>query len=142
MVEKSEPMPTRPDWWSQFYEPMRQFGSRIAEFFAPNSEASGTDDYYEIGVELPGVGENDIHIECHDHKLTVTGEKKAEREEKGRSYYFSERVYGSFRRSFQLPADADEDKIVATHKDGLLTIKVAKVREVAAKPKKIEISRS
>ena len=140
MVEKSDLTP-RSDWWSHLYEPMRQFGSRVAEFFSPNSEAAGTDDYYEITIELPGVSESDIAIEAHDNRLTVTGEKKVEREDKGKNYYFSERVYGSFRRSFQLPADADEQNILATHKDGLLTIKIAKVKEEATKPRTIQINR-
>lgn len=141
MVEKSELTPSRPDWWSHLYEPMREFGNRVAEFFSPSSEASGNDDFYEINVELPGVAESDIHIEAHDRKLSVTGEKRFEREEQGRNYFFSERAYGNFRRSFQLPADADVDKIAATHKDGLLTIKVAKIREDTRKPRKIDIAR-
>lgn len=141
MVEKSDVVPQRPDWWSQLYEPMRQFGSRIADFFSPSSEAAATEEYYEISVELPGVGEDDITVEAHDHKLTVTGEKKIERTDTGKNYYFSERVYGSFRRAFQLPADADADKIAATHKDGVLTIKIAKIAEDDSKPKTIAISR-
>ena len=142
MVEKSDLMPSPNDLWSQLYRPIRQFGERVAEFFQPSSEASSADEYYEISVELPGVSENDIVVEVHDRRLTVSGEKKAAREEKGKNYYFSERVYGAFRRAFQLPADADPDKVMATHKDGVLTIKVAKRTPETPKPKKIEISRS
>jgi len=142
MVEKSELAASPNEWWSQFYRPLQQFGERVAEFFAPSSEAASADDYYEISVELPGVGEDDISVEIHNRRLTVSGEKKATHEEKGKNFYFSERVYGSFKRTFQLPADADQDKVMATHKDGVLTIKVAKDKPDTAKPKKVEITRT
>ena len=63
MVEKSELSRNVPDWWSQMFAPVRQFGERIAEFFAPSSEAAATEDAYEITVELPGVSDADIHAE-------------------------------------------------------------------------------
>jgi len=74
--------------------------------------------------------------------LTVTGEKQSKHEEKGKNFYFSERTYGSFRRAFQLPDDADADKVLATHKDGVLTIKIAKSTPKSPKPKKIQVSRA
>ena len=58
--------------------------------------------------------------------MVVTGEKRSRREESGRDYYFSERVYGRFRRSFQLPPDADLANVSAMHKDGVLTVTVGK----------------
>ncbi len=142
MVEKSEVSPTPSDWWSQFYSPVRQFGERVADFFSPSSEAATTDDAYEISVELPGVSEDEITVEVHDGKLTVTGEKRASIEEKGKNYYFSERMYGSFRRAFRLPADADAENVTATHKDGVLTIMVKKLAPSTPTPKKIKVSRS
>ncbi len=142
MVEKSEVSSNPSDWWSQFYSPVRQFGDRVAEFFSPNSEAATTDEAYEISVELPGVGEDEITVEVHDGKLTVTGEKRAAHEETGKNYYFSERLYGSFRRAFRLPADADAENVIATHKDGVLTILVKKVTPSMPAPKKIKVSRS
>lgn len=141
MVEKSELTAHPSDWWSQLYGPMRTFGTRVAEFFSPNSEAAATDDYYEITIELPGVSEDQINVEVLDNRLTVTGEKKTSHEEKDKSYYFSERTYGSFRRSFRLPTDADPDKILATHKDGILEIKVAKTTPETSQSKTINISR-
>ena len=140
MVEKSELTPASGDWWSQLYGPMKQFGERVANFFQPSSEAAMTEDYYEITVELPGVSEDQITVEVHDNRLSVTGEKQSSHEEKGKSFYFSERTYGSFRRSFRLPDDADADKILATHKDGVLDIKIAKAKPDKIKTKKISIS--
>lgn len=142
MVEKSELTLGPGDWWSHLYGPMKQFGQRVAEFFQPNSEAAMTDDFYEITVELPGVGEDQITLEVHDHRLTVTGEKQSSHEEKGKSFYFSERTYGRFRRDFRLPADADSDKVLATHKDGVLQIKIAKADKTAKVGKTINITRA
>ncbi len=140
MVEKSDIASNPADWWSTFYRPVQQFGQQVAEFFSPSSDAAASDDFYEINLELPGVSEDDISIEAHDHRLVVTGEKKSSHEESGKSFYFSERTYGSFRRSFRLPTDADEDGIAATHKDGVLTIKVAKTKPSKPAPKKIAIN--
>jgi len=142
MVTKSDLMRTGPDWWSQFYNPVHRFGERVAEFFSPCSDAATTDNNYEISIELPGVSEDEISVEVHDGRLTVTGEKRSEHEEKGKNFYFSERSYGSFRRSFQLPDNADADKVLATHKDGVLTIKIAKSAPDAPEPKKIKVGRA
>ncbi|MEQ8194117.1 MAG: Hsp20/alpha crystallin family protein [Rhodospirillales bacterium] len=145
MVEKTHTPPQAPsqagDWWTGFLDPLKGIGSKISNFFAPNAEASATDDLYEIAVELPGVTENDIDITLHDGVLTVRGEKKFEREEKGKTFYFSERAYGAFHRSFRLPADVDESKVSASFKDGLLTVKVPKAAAMPEASKKIKISR-
>ncbi len=142
MITKSDLTPAFPDWWSHFNAPVRQFGERVAEFFSPSSEAATTEYSYEINIELPGVSEDDISVEIHDDRLTVTGEKRSKHEEEGKNFYFSERVYGSFRRTFQLPADANADKILATQKDGVLTIKIAKSAPTTPKPKKIKIGQA
>ncbi len=142
MVEKTGLSPTSHDWWSHLYGPMKQFGQSVAEFFQPNSEAAMTDAFYEISVELPGVSEDAITLEVHDNRLTVTGEKESRHEEKGKSFYFSERTYGRFRRDFRLPADADANNINATHKDGLLEIRVGKTPAENKSGKKIKISRA
>ncbi len=142
MFEKVELSPTVQDMWSQFYRPVQRFGERVSEFFSPNSEAATTADNYEITLELPGVGDEDISVEVNDGRLTVTGEKRSTHEEKNKDFYFSERIYGKFRRTFRLPDDADAEKIAATHKDGVLTIKIAKVAPKAVESKKIDIVRA
>lgn len=113
-------------FWPALYEPFRRFGSTVAEWVAPASEASGGDDAYRISVELPGVAEEDIHLSVNEHVVTLQGEKRLEREEQGETWYFSERQYGSFSRSFRLPPDADGDRVEAALKDGVLTITVPK----------------
>lgn len=120
MVEKSHTS----GFWPALYEPLRHAGQRIAEWVAPPSEASSVDDGYRIAVELPGVAEDDIEVTAHDGVVTLRGEKRTAREEKGETWYFSERQYGAFSRSFRLPPDGDTERISADLKDGILTVHV------------------
>jgi len=139
MVEKS----LSTSFWPSFYEPFRSWGTKMAEWVAPASEASSDDNLYRIALELPGVEEKDIDITVDDGMVTVKGEKKASREEKGETWYFSERQYGSFSRSFRLPADADDSKLAAELKDGVLTLTAPKVGpEAAARGKKVAITKA
>jgi len=138
MVEKSHTA----GLWPNLYEPLRNFGQKVADWFAPRSDASAMEDYYEINVELPGVKPEDVDVSVHDNSVVVRGEKRFEREEKGRSYFFSEREYGAFQRTFRLPADADADKIDATYADGILCLKVAKKSTSAAAGKTVNIRRA
>jgi len=135
MVEKSHTA----GWWPNVYEPLRQIGEKVADWFAPRSEASSLEDYYEINVELPGVKVEDVDIAMQDNSLVIRGEKRSERQETGQSFYFSEREYGSFQRAFRLPPDADSDKIDAHFSDGVLRLKIAKKSSTKPTPKKIEI---
>jgi HSP20 family protein len=137
MVEKSSPF----GWWPSFYEPFRTAAARAADWFAPAAEASASGDAYEVVMELPGVAESDIDVSVHQGVLTVKGEKKSEREEKGKSYYFSERSYGSFQRSFRLPEDARQDQIKADFEDGVLKISVPKAVPQMPEAKKISVTR-
>lgn len=122
MVEKSH----TGGFWPSLYDPFRQAGSRLAEWIAPASEASVKGDAYRIAVELPGVAEEDIDLSVHDGVMTLKGEKRTEREEEGETWFFSERSYGAFSRSFRLPPDADEGGVEADLKDGVLTVTVPK----------------
>ena len=137
MVEKSH----TGGFWPSLYDPFRQMGQRVSEWFAPASEASTTGDAYTIAVELPGVSDGDIDVSVHDGTLTVKGEKKTSREETGETWYFSERQYGAFTRSFRLPPDADEDAVAADLKDGVLTVRVPKRAETAQKARSVAINR-
>ncbi len=114
------------EWWPSIYAPLRGMGQRIADFFAPDADAAATDKAYEVSVELPGVNADQIEVSIADNTLTIKGEKRSERKEEGKTYYFSERTYGTFHRSFRLPSDAVGDGIAADFKDGVLTLKVPK----------------
>ncbi len=122
MVEKSP----SGGLWPQMFEPFRSFGTRVADWLAPPAEASVNGDGYRIAVELPGVEEKDIDLSVDNGVITIKGEKRTTREEKGENWYFSERDYGSFSRSFRLPSDADEENVKADLKDGVLTVTVPK----------------
>jgi len=135
MVEKSHTA----GWWPNLYEPLRSFGQRVADWIAPRSDASAMEDYYEINVELPGVKADDVDVAVQDNSLVVRGEKRFEREETGRTYFFSEREYGAFQRSFRLPPDVDSENIDATFKDGVLCLKIAKKSASAVEGRKIEV---
>ena len=136
MVEKSHTS----GLWPSLADPFRNFGSRLAEWVAPASEASGNDNSYHISIELPGVEEKDITLSAENGVVSLKGEKKTEREEKGETWYFSERQYGSFSRSFRLPPDADEDKVKADLKNGVLTITVPKMRDEPKVNRRVKIN--
>ena len=94
---------------------------------------------YEITAELPGIDEKNVEIKLSNHVLTIKGEKKDEKEEKAKDYYLSERRYGSFQRSFQVPEGVDADKIEASFTKGVLTVKLPKTTEAQKPEKKITV---
>ncbi|MGJ8588714.1 MAG: Hsp20/alpha crystallin family protein [Yoonia sp.] len=135
MVEKSHTS----GFWPSLYDPFRQLGERVSEWLAPASEASADDDAYRIAVELPGVEEKDINLSVEDGVVLLKGEKRTEREDKGDTWYFSERHYGAFSRSFRLPPDARGEDVDAQLKDGVLTITIPKTAPKQREAAKVEI---
>ena len=103
----------------------------------PRMDLAETDKEVTVTAELPGVDPKQIEINVTGNVLTLRGEKKNEREEKTRDYHYVERQYGSFHRSVQLPSSVEADKVDATYKDGVLTVKMPK--HPAAQPKKITV---
>lgn len=141
MVEKSHTAGANlAGWYPSILGPLQGIGQRIAEFFSPQSDAAATEAQYEINLELPGVSLEDIKIDVHDHNLTVHGEKRTEREEKGKTYFFSERTFGAFQRSFRLPPNVETEKITAAFKDGVLTVRVPKAGAPPESSRRIEIT--
>ncbi len=130
---------TEGHFWSDILEPIKQVGRQIMELISPSAEASEVADAYEISVELPGVRTEDIEVSVADGILTVRGEKRSEREEKGRNYYFSERIFGAFQRAFRLPSDADADGITADSEHGVLTIRIPRQPAEKRPERKIKI---
>ena len=138
MVEKSHTA----GWWPDLYEPLRNIGQRVADWFAPRSDASALEGFYEINVELPGVKTEDVDVSIEDNSLVVRGEKRFEHEETGRTYFFSEREYGAFQRTFRLPPDVDSDKIDAEFRDGILRLKIAKRASSQVAGRKIDVRKT
>ncbi|PLY06823.1 MAG: heat-shock protein [Desulfuromonas sp.] len=114
----------------------RQLMNRNADW-APRVDISETDEKFIVKAEVPGIQREDIKINIEDHVLTIQGENKQEKEEKGEQFHRVERYYGSFSRSFSLPENVAEEKIEANFKDGLLTLKIPKTE--ASRPKAIEV---
>jgi HSP20 family protein len=94
--------------------------------WTPTCDVSETEDEYVVKAELPGVDKKDAHVTLEQGVLTIRGERKQEKEEKGKKFHRVECSYGSFMRSFAMPEDADENKIEARYKDGVLEVHVAK----------------
>jgi len=94
-----------------------------------------------VKAELPGMEEKDIDVELSDHMLTISGEKKEEREEgkKEGNYYLSERRYGTFRRSVAVPEGIDKNKVDAAFSKGVLTVTLQKTPDAREKVKKIKV---
>jgi HSP20 family protein len=88
-------------------------------------------------AELPGMTREDVQITLENNVLSIAGERKFEKDVKGESYHRLERTFGTFARSFTLPANVKTDKVEATFKDGVLTVTLPKVEE--AKPRRVEI---
>jgi len=108
----------------------------VAEW-VPLVDITVDDKEYLIKAELPEVKKDEVKVTVENGVLNITGERKFEKEEKGRKYHRIERAYGSFVRSFTLPDDADANKVNADFKDGVLKVHVAKSE--TAKPKQIEV---
>jgi len=103
----------------------------------PLVDITEDDKEYLITAELPEVKKEDVKVTVENGVLTLTGERKFEKEEKDKRYHRLERSYGSFARSFTLPSDSDAQKVNAEFKDGVLKVHVTKSE--TAKPKQIEV---
>lgn len=106
---------------------------------APAVDIAEKEKAFEISAELPGMQEKDIEVSFANGVLRVKGEKKDETAEKKKDYYLSERRYGCFERSFQVPEAVDPDKIEATFSGGVLKLTLPKTAEAQKKEKKIEV---
>ncbi len=94
--------------------------------FMPSVDISETDTQFELSVELPGMKKEDITVDLERGRLTISGERKFENEEKGKNYHRIETQYGSFNRTFHLPDTINEDSVVAKYDNGILNITIEK----------------
>ncbi|THJ20975.1 MAG: Hsp20/alpha crystallin family protein [Nitrospira sp. CG24E] len=105
--------------------------------WVPSVDVTESEGEYQIKAEIPDVKKEDVKVTLEDGVLTIQGERKQEKEEKGKKYHRVERSYGSFIRSFTLPDLVDEEKVKAEFKDGVLNLQLPKSEK--AKPKAIEV---
>lgn len=142
--------------WDPFKE-MDDLQTRVAKLFGltpPRTEAGGKewmtvtewtpqidiiedDKEWLLKADLPEVKKDDVKVNVENGVLTITGERKFEKEEKDKKYHRVERAYGNFLRSFALPDDADSTKVNAEFKDGVLKVHLPKSEK--AKPKAVEV---
>jgi HSP20 family protein len=108
----------------------------VAEW-SPLVDITEDEEEYVIKAELPDVKKENIKLTVEDNVMSISGERKYEKEEKGKKYHRVERAYGSFLRSFTLPDAADGSKVNAEYKDGVLNVRLPKSEK--AKPKSIEV---
>jgi len=123
--------------FEEFFSPDRKIWPESSLAVVPAVDLEENDDAFMITAELPGMDKKDIHITFENNVLSISGEKKAEKEMKEENFHRLERSYGKFQRSFELPGYVDREKIDADYKDGVLTITIPKAEE--AKPKQIEV---
>jgi HSP20 family protein len=121
-------------WW-----PERWFRTDELELRAPVVDLFEEKDDIVVKAELPGMEKNDIEVNLTDHTLTIKGEKKKEEEIKEENYYRSERAYGSFVRTLELPREVHADKVKATFKNGVLEVRVPKTEAAKAKEIKVKV---
>jgi HSP20 family protein len=107
--------------------------------FSPRVDVSETDKEVSVSAELPGMDEKDITVEMNDAAVTIRGEKKEEKEEKGKNWHTKEQSYGFFHRVVPLPASVEGAKAKAKFAKGVLTVTVPKRAEEQARRKAIKI---
>jgi HSP20 family protein len=106
--------------------------------WAPAVDIIEDDKAYVIKAELPEVKKEDVKVTVQEGVLTIQGERKQEKEEKGKKFHRIERTYGTFVRTFTVPDDADETNVMAEFKDGVLLVSLPKSEK--AKPRAIEVT--
>jgi HSP20 family protein len=122
--------------------PYRADEGLAAAAWAPAVDIYETDREIVLNAELPEMQEKDIDIKVEDSVLTITGERRMEKEVKEENYHRIERAYGAFNRSFTLPRTVDREGIKAAYKDGVLKVTLPKKEEVKPKQIKIDVAQS
>ena len=121
-----------------FVRPMK-FDLDLPSEVKVKMDVTKTDDSYSVKAELPGVRKDDIHVSIDGNEVTISGEIRKETEEKkGEEVLRSERYYGKVSRTFTLPQDVDDAKVVAKYADGVL--KLTLPMRAASKSKRITVN--
>ena len=135
------------DVFAPFFHLNRRWGDAMRGFYgndsenrmiAPAMDVAETADELVLTAELPGLPKDELKITIEDGVLTISGEKKLEKEEKAKDYHVVERRYGKFHREVTLPSQVDASKAEASFEDGVLRIRVPKAE--TAKPRELKIS--
>lgn len=128
-------MPGLFDRWQRLLDPNGE--SRFE--WSPSVDISETDGEYVIRADLPAVKKEDVQVTFDDGLITVSGERKQKKEEKGEKLHRVENFYGKFSRSFSLPSNVDSSGIKAESRDGVLTVRIPKARAEQKKVTEIRV---
>jgi HSP20 family protein len=107
--------------------------------WSPRVDISENDNEFEIRAEIPDVKKEDVKVTVNKGVVTIQGERRQEKEEKGKKFHRVERHYGNFVRSFTLPDNIDEKKVKASYKDGILNLRIPKTAEAKAKSVEVKV---
>jgi HSP20 family protein len=124
--------------FNTFFDTPSQGNGVTARRWIPAMDLVESGDEYVLRADLPGVSEGDVNIELEDNVLTISGERKSEREEREEGHYRVERAYGSFSRSLTLPEGVDAEAVKASFDKGVLEVRIPKPEQ--RKPRKVAIS--
>ena len=113
----------------------------LAESLWPRIDVEETDHDYIVTAEVPGLDEKNIELNLRDNMLTISGEKREERQDQKRGAAYAERFYGQFRRTIPFDVEVDEDKVDAKFRNGVLTVTLPKSQKPEAKARRIEVKR-
>jgi HSP20 family protein len=137
LVKSDWPSLVKGSWLSDFFDNDRFFDSDWMKFRSvPAVNVKETDKAFEIEVAAPGLTKKDFNINVENRVLTISSEKKEEKEEKDKGYTRKEFSYASFSRSFTLPENVNENDVNARYEDGLLKLTLVKLALPKEKAKK------
>ncbi|MGE5277728.1 MAG: Hsp20/alpha crystallin family protein [Acidobacteriota bacterium] len=122
--------------WTRPYE---KEALKLAEW-APAVDIQETEKEYLVKAELPEVEKQDVKVTVQDNVLTIQGERKQEKEEKGKKFHRIERSYGTFLRTFTVPEEVEGTKVAAEFKDGLLKVHLPKSEKPHAKTIEVKVA--
>jgi HSP20 family protein len=141
-LEKWEPMKGIEEFFDRYARLMALPAARSSGGFGdwhPRVDIHETDEAYSIKADVPGVEKGDLKVSLDQGVLTLQGERRQERRDDKERLHRVERLYGSFSRSFTLPADADEAGLKATANDGQLTIEIPKKADATALSSPVQV---
>jgi HSP20 family protein len=157
LIRREPIIPLFPRFETPFFREMEEMSDRLGKFFGtwtrpfdvketlkvadflPPVDIQETEKEYLLKVEIPEIKKEDVSVTILEKVLTITGERKFEKEEKGKKFHRIERSYGNFVRTFALPVDADETKIAAEYKDGLLLLHLPKLAKPPTKTIEVKV---
>ena len=125
--------------FDNFFAPASVRGD-LAPMFTPAVDIEETADEFVIKADLPGVTQKDVKVNLMGDTLTIRGERKQESEKKDGSTYRTERIYGSFERTFRLGTPVRNDKVKAHYRDGVLEVRVPKAEEAKLREVEVEVA--